>query len=394
MLSSVLLGVLLWQGQTAPPPQAGNPPQKVDQKQNKAEEQHQKDLDGDTAMGKKFVIEVEKQEKLSKNKEYQDRVNRIGQELAAIARSTPVEVLWGDKRLNKFDYTFKVLEGTDVNAFSLPGGFIYVYEGLIKYAESDDELAAVLAHEISHSEERHIYQLGKDQQKVSTPALLAVLAAIVSRNPELIGAVIMTGQLTTASFTSEWSVRAEQAADHGGFQYLTHSKYNPTAMLTFMERLALDDHNDPSRKIDWGIYKTHPPGSERAAAVLKDMHTYGVPVQRSLVTTRFRAEVRPSQDGVDIWFNKRKLYTFGGQDAMNRAEEAAAKLNTFFDQEPNLYDVAAQGNEIIGRRATLIVIKPEDAEIGRRTTDVVAKETVSAIKGSLYNYAFNIWGTK
>jgi predicted Zn-dependent protease len=394
MLTSALLGVMFLQGQIAPLQDTGKPPVKVEQKQSKAEEQHQKEIDGDVTMGKKFVLDVEKQEKLSDNKEYQERVNRIGQEIAAIAQVNQIDVLWGDKRLNKFTYTFKVLKGDDVNAFSLPGGFIYVYEGLVKYAESDDELAAVLAHEVTHSEARHIATLLHDQQRVTTPGLIAILAAIVTRNPALIETAIMASQLTTAAFTSEWSVRAEQAADHGGFQYLLKSKYNPTAMLTFMERLALDDHNDASHQIEWGIYRTHPPGKERAAAVLLDMQKYGVPVQRSLVTNRFRAEAKPSRDGIDIWFNKRKLYTFGGPDAQKRADESAVRLNKFFDQEPNMFEVNFEGNKITGRRTVLIDVQQADADAGGKSTEMVGKDALAAIRGSLFNYAFNIWGTK
>jgi predicted Zn-dependent protease len=393
MLTAALLGAIILQG-PATPAKGGVPPPAPGQQVSKAEAQHQKDIDGDIAAGKRFVQEVEKTEKLTENKEFQARVDRIGQEIAAIAQTTKIDVSWGDKRLNKFNYTFKVIKGEDVNAFSLPGGFIYVYEGLIKYAESDDELAAVLAHEITHSEARHIATLTREQQKVTTPGLLATLIAIFTKNPELIEATLMTSQLTAASFTSTWSVKAEQAADHGGIQYLIHSKYNPTAMLTFMERLAQDEHNTPAMKIDWGIYRNHPPGSERAEAMLADMKKYGVPVQRSIVTTRYRAEVKPGKDGVEIWFNKRKLYTCAGSDALQRADEAAARLNKFFDAEPSLIDVDFDGKEILGRRSPLIDVMPEDAAVVKLSTEDLGRRAVTAIKGSLFNYAFNIWGTK
>jgi beta-barrel assembly-enhancing protease len=389
MLTAALLGALILQD-PATPAAAQDP------KKTKAEQQQQKDIDYDTQLGKKYVIEVEKQEKLSDNKEYIARVERIGGELAAIAQTHKVDVLWGDKRLNKYNYVFKVLKGDDVNAFSLPGGFIYVMEGLVKYAESDDEIAAVLAHEISHAEERHIATLSHEQQKITNPGLLAIVIAILTKSPQAIEATILLSNMTVASFTSTWSVRAEQAADHGGFQYLTYSKYNPTAMLTFMERLALDEHNDPARKIDWGIYKTHPVGRDRAEAALKDMRTYGVKVQRSAVTSRFRTEIKPGKDnGVEIWFNKRKLYTFGGPDAIERADKAAAKLNEFFDQEPNLFDVAFDGKEILGKRSRLIEVLPVDARIENKpSTDAAGSAALNAIRASLYNYAFNIWGTR
>ena len=385
MLTAALLGTILLQ-QPMAPPQAN-----VVLKQDKAEEQHQKTLKDDVEMGKRSIVEVEKTEKISENKEYIDRVNRIGQELAAIAQKEKVEVWWGDKRLNRFDYTFKVLKGEDVNAFSIPGGFIYVYEGLVKYAQSDDEIAAVLAHEISHAEQRHIPTLIHNANKLTTPAFIAVLLAIVSGDANAIGSTLMIGSNVIQAYTSKWSVEAEKSADHGGFQYMLKSKYNGTGMLTFMERLALDEHNDAARNINWGIYQTHPPGRERADAILTDMKRWNVPVQRSAVTTRFKADVKPGKEGVDIWFNNRKIYTFAGTDALKRADEAAAKLNRLFDQEPSLYEISADGDDVIGRRAIVFKVDSDDAQAANKTKHELASDAVQAIKSSLYNYAFNVW---
>lgn len=385
MLTSALLGALLLQQPTAPPQAAG------DARQQRAEEQHQKAIKDDIELGKKSVIEVEKEIKLSENKEYIERVNRIGQELAAIARTEKVEVWWGDKRLSKFDYTFKVIKDDDVNAFSIPGGFIYVNEGVVKYAESDDEIAAVLAHEISHAEQRHIATLISNSNKISTPALLGLLAAIATGNAEMIRAALFLGSNVVQAFSSKWSVEAEKSADHGGFQYMLKSKYNGTAMLTFMERLALDQHNDVLHNMDWGIYQTHPVGKDRAEAVLADMRRWNVPVQRSLVTTRFRAEVKPGKDGVDIWFNKQRLYTFAGSDAIKRADEAALKLNNLFDQEPSLYEITASDDDVLGRRAVLFSVEAEDAKAANRSREDLAKGAVQTIRASLYNFAFKVW---
>ncbi len=394
MLNAALFGLLLLQAPVMPANASGGPA--VEQKQQtKAETQHQKDLDKDTELGKKFTLEVEKQEKPSENKEYIERVQRIGAEIAAIAQVTPVEVLWGDKRLNKFNYTFKVLKGDDVNAFSLPGGYIYVYDGLVKYAESDDEIAGVLAHEISHAAFRHIDSLMHEQSKASLKTLPLILVAILSGNPTTIMAAIQGSQMVVQAFTSTWSIKAEKAADHGGFQYLLKSKYNPTAMLTFMERLAIDEHLNPAAKVDWGIYQTHPPGKDRAEAMLADMSKAGVPVTRSAVTTRFRTSIKEAKVGsYEIWFNKQKIFTFGGEDAKKRAGEAAAKLNDFFDKEPAMIEVSSDGQSIFGRRAKLLTVKEEDADAVKQPFAVVYRSVLSAIKGGAYSVSFNIWTSK
>ena len=99
MLTAALFGAILLQGPTTPPPKVNQAPP-VLTKQAKDEQQHQKDLDGDTEMGKKFCVEVEKTEKLSDNKAYQERVNRIGQEMAEIAHHHGVAVYLDGAPLN------------------------------------------------------------------------------------------------------------------------------------------------------------------------------------------------------------------------------------------------------------------------------------------------------
>src|SRR5579862_3129483 len=142
------------------------------------EKQHEADVQSDIEEGKKYAEEVEKQYKLSDNKEYQARVQRIGAEISAIANAGPSwHVLWGDPHLSRFDYTYKVIKSDDVNAFSLPGGHVYVYEGLMKQVESDDELAGVLAHESAHAAFRHVPTLEKEASKVTMISLPLILAA-------------------------------------------------------------------------------------------------------------------------------------------------------------------------------------------------------------------------
>src|SRR2546423_490415 len=83
---------------------------------------HHKEIEADIAQGKKLVEQVLKTEKVSKDEEMQKRVKRIGGTMADLANKTHLVALWGDKQFSKFDYDFTVLEGKDVNAFSIPGG--------------------------------------------------------------------------------------------------------------------------------------------------------------------------------------------------------------------------------------------------------------------------------
>lgn len=389
----VLAAAILQQGAHQTPAQQPNVPAPVVLKAITLADhdaKHQEDLNKDVELGNKYAVDVLKQYKVSDNKEYTARVERIGQEMAAIARVTPVAVSWGDSRLNPFNYDFIVIKGTDVNAFSLPGGHIYVFEGLVKYVETDDELAGILAHEISHAAFRHVATLQHEQAKVEKYTLPLILVSILTGGVQGGFAGMQAGQLAGMAIGSGWSLKAELAADSGGFQFLTKSKYNPTAMLTVMERLARDERNSP--KISLGIFQSHPPSRERAEAIQNQMQAAHIPVQRSVVTTSLRATVKPGDKGtVEIWFANSKIYEFAGDDALQRADEAAPKLNAMFDRAPELYEVQKQGSHIVFGHDTVIDITEEDAAAAKMKVDDLASQTLRNIQGSLYVLAFRVW---
>ena len=398
LLAALVLGstpaALLQEQGTGVPPQAQ--PQET-AKQKKERQNHEADLKKDVELGKRVSVDADKEFKLSKNKEYIDRVNRIGQEIAAIANSNKVKVSWGDARLNKFEYTFKVVSSKEdenqVNAFSLPGGFIYVFEGLIKFAESDDELAGVLAHEISHASFRHIATLEKEASKMQLVQLPALIIALLSGG-RAGGDILVLTQLVGIAKNSGWSQQAELSADLGAVQYLQHSKYNPIGMLTFMERLARDQRSKEA--VDWGIFRTHPPSRDRADAMVNYFNASHIPIHRSQVSTSCRTTVVAKADGtVDAVFGKKPIFTFAGKDASARAESAVQKMNQFFDTVPELFEVAfSPKGEILGRKEVLFKITDEDAEAAKTSVDALSAETIKAMKRSMFSLAYRIWDTR
>ena len=379
MLNALLLTLSIGAVQNPAPPQS------------KAEIQHQKDLQNDIEAGKKFSVEVEKELKLSKNQEMADRINRIASGLAEIARVTPVKVTWGDKRLNPFPYTFKLLEDTDVNAFSLPGGSIYINEGLLKFIESDDELAGVIAHEIAHASLRHLATLQKEAAKLSSWTLPAILVAIFAGGRAAPDAIFAT-RLFEQSQSSGWSQKAESAADYAGLQYLLQSKYNPTGILTFMERLARGRDVGLENGVDQGIFRTHPPSKERATELVKQMAAAKVPVQRSAVTTSFSMAVKKVADEkFEAWFGPRRIYTFVGDKAQIRAEAAAARVNQFFDQTPEMFEIVIRKDgAVVGRNRVLFRIEPGDASELKVQMSQLEADTVQALRRTA-SYLSLVW---
>lgn len=371
-------------------PPAGNLPTTVDKSVETADQIHTADLKRDAEIGKKYSEEVEKQYKLSKNADDQARVQRIGAVIADVANHNHVKALWGDTRHNTFEYHYKVLEGDDVNAFSLPGGYIYVYEGLIKFVESDDELAGVLAHETAHAAFRHLATLQREESKLEAFTIPLVLVAILA-GAGAGGNLLTVGNLAGIAIGSGWSQKAEQAADYGGFQFMVKSRYNPVGMLTFMERLVAEERKSP--ELDYGIYRDHPPTRERADELMEWMANAGIPVKRSLVTTTFRTTLKTAKDGgVEAWFGGRKLYTFAGPDAETRAEQAAVSVDAFMDQVPELFDVTSSDDgTIFGKGKPLFKVSAADAAEAGYPLAESTRRAMMSVKRSLSFLGYRVW---
>ena len=353
-----------------------------------ADPRHQADIDLDVSKGEEYSKLIAKEVEFSENEEYIERVERIGRALADIANTHKVKVSWGDKRLSPFNYEFHVLKGDDVNAFSVPGGYIYIYEGLIEFAETDDELAGVIAHEIAHASFRHIATMMDEQGKLNVFNIAAVLAAIFSRSDA--AKILIPTQLVNQALGSGWSINAEIAADRGCVQYLMLSEYNPLGALTFMERLAHQNRLKP--RFDWGIYETHKPTEERARDLIVELEAYDVPFRRSEVTTSLRAIAKPGDGGIEVWFAGTKIHLFAGDDAQSRSEYAVIRLNSFFDSVPALFELELRGDHAIyGRGRTLFSVEGPDASAQGVTFDDSVKKAHNTMRKAVFDLAYRMW---
>lgn len=140
----------------------------------------------------------------------------------------------------EFTYSFKVVEGKEINAFALPGGHIYVFTGIRKIAQTDDELAAILAHEITHSEQHHFArQYGKASKR---GAILGVLSAVVGL-PNVAQQIV---SLADFAATQKYSRTHETEADLLGMQRMQRAGFDPKGMVSILERLAKEDRSGGS----------------------------------------------------------------------------------------------------------------------------------------------------
>lgn len=343
----------------------------------------------DVDLSDKYEKEVLKEYKVSTNKAYQDKLQKIGTYLAGIANTTQRTALWGDKHFSKFPYSFTVLQGPDVNAFSIFGGRVYVFEGLMKYVESDDELAGTLAHEISHIAFRHLATLEHEQNKLNTITLPLILIGLLTGGNG--GAGLLFGSnLLNQALGSGWSTKAETAADFGGLQILEKSTYPPMGILTLMEHMARDERLGSNPNL--GIFRTHPPSPERSRTLLAEMKAAGIPLKRSISSTTFRTAVKPGEnESVDVVFDGIEVFAFRGDNAVTRAENASTSLNNFLDNVPALSSVSsdADGN-ILGDGDVLFQVTPADVP-GTTTWTSSVSVAVTGVRNAVYRLNYLIW---
>src|SRR5262249_35287592 len=161
-----------------------------------------------------------------------------------------------------FAFSFKVAQSSEINAFSFAGGPVYVTTGLLDYVQSDPELAAVLAHEITHVMHHHLVQLIQRQAKAEQKMMWALLGRLLSgaaSSPNF-GNVMLGAQLYNIAKQSGYGQDAERDADKTGVAYLRRTRFNPIGMLTVMKRFARDEAR---RSVDMGIFQSHPYSKER-----------------------------------------------------------------------------------------------------------------------------------
>jgi predicted Zn-dependent protease len=145
--------------------------------------------------------------------------------------------LWGQVARRDVPYNVKILDQADVNSFTTSGGYIYVNEGLLDFAQSDDELAGVLGHETGHNERRHTVTL---PAKVQAMNILFGVASMFSPF------IYRFGQLAEAGIIAKMSRADELQADQYGLLLMSRAGYDPDAMTSFMQHLgsAYAEHSD------------------------------------------------------------------------------------------------------------------------------------------------------
>ncbi|MEW5979445.1 MAG: M48 family metallopeptidase [Acidobacteriota bacterium] len=215
----------------------------------------------DVEIGRESAAEVERQMPILHNNDVQAYVEQIGKRLVAVVPGP------------RFPYQFKVVNVSDINAFALPGGFMYVNRGLIEAAKSEGELAGVMAHEISHVALRH----GTNQASKAylAQAGLGVLGGLLGgggagSTSQIVGAV---GGFGLNAVFLKFSRNAEEQADILGAQMLARAGYDPMDMASMFETLREQSGRDPGKLEQF--FSSHPAPANRAQRIREETKLIG-----------------------------------------------------------------------------------------------------------------------
>lgn len=243
------------------------------------------------AIGRAILRDVYADPRYLDDPEIETYLNQLGYRLVSVSAR------------NQREFTFFVVSDPTINAFALPGGNIGVHTGLLLAAQSESELAGVVAHEIAHVTQDHIARMVAAQSRSYWPTLAALaLALLASRsNPNVAGAAIASTQAYSIQNQLNYSRDYEREADRLGYDMLSRAGFDPRGMSGFFNRLQrasrFYDSSAPA------YLRTHPLTSDRIADM--EARSASAPYQQvqdsldfQLVRARLRAADGTPQDAV------------------------------------------------------------------------------------------------
>jgi len=303
------------------------------------------------ALGESFFRSIRSQLDISYDPDIQNYIQYIGQTLVANSDSPTQE------------FYFFVVLSDDINAFAGPGGFIGINSGLILSSASESELASVMAHEIAHVTQRHIYRAYEASSRLSLPAAAAMIAAIIvaTQAPDVGIGALSAIQAGSIQMQIDFTRSNEQEADRIGLKTLERAKFDPRSMPTFFEKLQ-----QASKYYGAGapeFLRTHPITTSRIADTRGRAEAYPYrQVANSQAYRLIKAKLRVSSAQNDLkdvynFFQARAnqgtpkqraamQYGLGiiylKQQKFDRAENTFKKLNTLFPNQMQYLTALAQ----------------------------------------------------
>jgi predicted Zn-dependent protease len=222
-------------------------------------------LQKEMALGRQLAQEVQRQAKMVDDPLIAEFVNRLGQNLA---RNSDAKV----------PFTFHVVDAPALNAFALPGGYVFVNAGLIEIADDEDELAGAMAHEIAHVAARHMTRQATKSQLVKLAA--APLGAVLGGWTGY-AATQAAGVAIPMTFLS-FGRKDEAEADYLGVQYAYAAGYDPTGVISIFEKMESLERKQPGAVSK--AFSSHPQDADRISQTQREIQEI-LPAKADYVVT-------------------------------------------------------------------------------------------------------------
>ena len=218
-------------------------------------------------MGQSYVQQINAQLPIVQDPELNRYINVLGDSIARLTSRTDLT-----------DWHFYIVDSKEVNAFAVPGGFVYVNRGLIERTTKMDQLAGVLGHEIGHVVRRHSIKQMQQQQGANIGVTLACVLTSVCNNQAGQAAIQVGGTALFAKFS-----RGDEAeADEEGVRNTVRAGISPNGIPEMFQILIDERQSNPSSVEGW--FATHPLEEDRIAATKALIATYDPAILRSLAT--------------------------------------------------------------------------------------------------------------
>jgi predicted Zn-dependent protease len=243
-------------------------------------------LEKEIALGKQLAQEVERQAKIIDDPIIAEYVNRVGQNLV---RNSDAKV----------PFTIKVIDSEEVNAFALPGGFFFVNSGLMMKAETESELAGVMAHEIAHVAARHGTKQATRGQIINYASIPLIFMGGWTGYAIRQGA----GLAIPLGFLS-FSRGFEREADFLGLQYLYKAGYDPASFVDFFEKIQSMEKKKPGTISK--VFSSHPMTGDRIKSAQEDIQNVLTAKPEYVVNT---SEFNDVKARLTALHNRRKVDT-------------------------------------------------------------------------------------
>lgn len=292
------------------------------------------------AEGKKAHAEVLEEYGVYADPKLQAYVNGIGQRLASLSERSELE------------WHFTVLDSPEINAFALPGGYVYVTRGIMAYMESEADLAGVIGHEIGHVTARHGAQRATRQQTAGLGVLAATLLGVALEGAGVPGAGQLAGQVSqsvAAGLIASYGREQELQADQLGAEYLSRSQYDPRNMvdvikvLANQERFAGDtaraEGRAPQAQAQANWLSSHPSNDKRLEEIAQIADGY---------------QGKYSDDG-----RTRYLQAINGMTFGESAEQGLTRGQNFYHPSLGIALTAPAGWKLRNSKEAITIVNPE-----------------------------------